>query len=144
MPAMDWIVDRNTWYKECSNRECRRGFQVNGDEETARELMREYFNIHHTTADRLSSECKSCGSNKRLKRELIHREELLEAQGGRCKLCNIIISFKNRTACVDHCHKSGKTRGILCYRCNSHMGLVDDYNNEGWLAKAIAYRDSYE
>ena len=28
--------------------------------------------------------------------------------------------------CIDHCHESGKARGLLCTKCNSAIGMFDD------------------
>lgn len=57
-------------------------------------------------------------------------ESMLEAQNHKCKICNNNIyrnakSRKQKT-CIDHCHTSGKVRGILCHRCNVSIGLMDD------------------
>jgi hypothetical protein len=46
------------------------------------------------------------------------RQKLSDAQNACCAICKSPESrFKNRLA-VDHNHKSGKVRGLLCYRCN--------------------------
>jgi len=39
--------------------------------------------------------------------------------------------------CIDHCHKSGKTRGLLCSKCNSALGLFEDDTER--LKMAIKY-----
>ena len=48
-------------------------------------------------------------------------ERLLEVQGGCCAVCqkNALV-FKTRLA-VDHNHKTGEIRGLLCYRCNKFV-----------------------
>ena len=38
---------------------------------------------------------------------------------------------------IDHCHKSGEVRGMLCTNCNTAIGLFDD--NPDIMRKAIGY-----
>ena len=52
--------------------------------------------------------------------------KMLEIQNNKCKICNEHKdSFKNLLS-VDHCHKTGKVRGLLCHRCNSGLGFFKD------------------
>lgn len=49
------------------------------------------------------------------------RQKLSEAQKASCAICNKPETyFKNRLA-VDHNHKTGRVRGLLCYRCNKFV-----------------------
>ncbi len=49
---------------------------------------------------------------------------MLASQGNCCALC--LGQFKNkRSTHVDHCHKTGKVRGILCTACNTMLGRVE-------------------
>lgn len=49
------------------------------------------------------------------------REKLAIAQNKKCGVCGKDESeFKNRLA-VDHNHKTGQVRGLLCYRCNKFI-----------------------
>lgn len=53
-------------------------------------------------------------------------------QLGMCGICSIGMSgeTKQLTPHVDHCHKTGKVRGLLCGACNRGMGLLkDSYEN---------------
>ncbi len=45
--------------------------------------------------------------------------------------------LKPQRCCVDHCHKTGKIRGLLCASCNGGLGLFKD--NPQALANAILY-----
>ena len=44
--------------------------------------------------------------------------EMCHKQGGVCKICKL-----HRKLSVDHDHKTGKVRGLLCYRCNVSLGF---------------------
>src|SRR6185503_1075016 len=59
---------------------------------------------------------------------------LLSAQGHRCAICR--CAFK-KTPCVDHSHKSGKVRGLLCCLCNLGLGHLERAG--GWADLAQEY-----
>jgi hypothetical protein len=62
-------------------------------------------------------------------------ELILEAQGGVCAICGGGTSKKHFA--VDHNHKTGQVRGLLCARCNSGLAkFMDKLEN---LLKAYAY-----
>lgn len=48
-------------------------------------------------------------------------DALLASQGGHCALCDSTKSFH-----VDHCHKTGRVRGILCVSHNTALGRFED------------------
>src|SRR5204862_7451311 len=48
-------------------------------------------------------------------------DAMLEAQGGVCMICKEPRP-EERTLHVDHDHKTGKIRGLLCFRCNNAIG----------------------
>lgn len=62
-------------------------------------------------------------------------EEMFEEQGGKCALCGEECGSGKRLA-VDHCHKTGKVRGLLCQVCNMAISRVEI---PGWAKKAVAY-----
>lgn len=49
---------------------------------------------------------------------------MLERQNRACVACNRPESELDRRLCVDHCHVTGKVRGLLCAPCNTALGLV--------------------
>lgn len=60
---------------------------------------------------------------------------MLGVQNGLCKICGMINDGKS--LCVDHCHKTGKIRGLLCANCNSGIGMMKD--SPDILRNAIDY-----
>ncbi len=68
---------------------------------------------------------------------------LLEAQKNLCAICNRLetapdpVTGKIKALSVDHCHLTGKVRGLLCSKCNFGIGYFDD--NPEILNKAVKY-----
>ncbi|MER7596264.1 endonuclease VII domain-containing protein [Streptomyces hydrogenans] len=63
---------------------------------------------------------------------------MLEAQGHACAICGSKEwPGKDNRPHVDHCHSTGRVRGILCGRCNVALGLMDD--DAGRLRTAAEY-----
>lgn len=65
-------------------------------------------------------------------------DKIFEAQGGKCAICETKNFNKSSPkGCLDHCHKTGKIRAILCMGCNTALG---NFNDDIELFKrAIAY-----
>ncbi|MFB9661562.1 endonuclease VII domain-containing protein [Glycomyces mayteni] len=63
-------------------------------------------------------------------------QELYEAQGGRCFICQRATGASRRLA-VDHDHKTGLARGLLCKPCNRMLGLARDLAE--FFERAIEY-----
>lgn len=57
---------------------------------------------------------------------------LFNKQGGKCAICDSILKQRNTATDralnthVDHCHTTGKVRGILCGGCNIGLGHFKD------------------
>lgn len=62
-------------------------------------------------------------------------QEMLAAQGGVCAVCGAGPGV--RALAVDHCHTTGRVRGILCPNCNTGLGKFRD--DVGLLTRAITY-----
>lgn len=52
-------------------------------------------------------------------------QQMLLQQGMTCAACSTAPT-KNKSLCVDHNHKTGKVRGLLCSFCNLVVGWVKD------------------
>jgi len=64
-------------------------------------------------------------------------EDFLRQQDGKCAICKIDQKdFKKRMS-VDHDHKTGLIRGLLCDKCNRGLGHFSD--SQDLMLKAIEY-----
>lgn len=64
---------------------------------------------------------------------------LWTAQGNKCAICKIEkekVSTNNGLH-IDHCHTTGKVRGLLCGNCNRGLGMFED--SPELLQSAINY-----
>ena len=97
------------------------------------------------------STCKSRYHSTRayyLKRKFGITEEfydsLVKQQKGVCAIChgppNGGPRGRQEILFVDHCHESGRIRGLLCFRCNSALGLLRD--NLGSARRMVAYLET--
>lgn len=69
---------------------------------------------------------------------------LLDRQGGVCAICRKPETTKqphrksgDESLAVDHCHETGKVRGLLCFMCNTALGKFND--DPDLMRRAIAY-----
>ncbi|KKN45592.1 hypothetical protein LCGC14_0681570 [marine sediment metagenome] len=62
---------------------------------------------------------------------------LFRKQKGCCAICERHQSDFNFHLAVDHDHKTGMIRGLLCQRCNQILGYFND--SRGFFMKAIRY-----
>jgi hypothetical protein len=63
-------------------------------------------------------------------------DDMLEKQDGVCAICGGHNS-SGKALSVDHCHSTGKIRGLLCLHCNVGLGYFRD--NPMRLLDAVEY-----
>jgi hypothetical protein len=68
-------------------------------------------------------------------------EFLFHSQGAKCAICKS-TKPKGKGWHIDHDHKSGQIRGILCHYCNLGIGHFKD--NERAIRSAIEYLNTWE
>jgi hypothetical protein len=114
------------------------------------------FYVRDKKTGRRHSACKECDKarvkarhqanpertrNNDLKRNygitLDEHTQMYEAQNGVCAICKGEGDGKWKKLCVDHDHKTGKVRQLLCRNCNMVLGQVGD--NINLLEEMIKY-----
>lgn len=72
-------------------------------------------------------------------------QRMLSDQGGQCGICGSTTGGtrhgKDKAFAVDHCHETGKVRGLLCEACNQGIGKMKD--DPVLLRKAADYIESH-
>lgn len=111
----------------------------------------EFFYRRKSSPDGFDSCCKEC---KRKQDKNYHRirsyniteenfNNLLEKQKNHCAICKIPLDFDNPYMLhIDHCHKSGKIRGLLCHHCNNILNFSSE--NPFILIKAMKYLKKFD
>ncbi|MCI0756682.1 endonuclease VII domain-containing protein [Teichococcus vastitatis] len=85
--------------------------------------------------------CNGCASERARENKEHRKASLFERQGLMCAICE--RTSKDRAAFhLDHCHRSGKHRGVLCSGCNQTLGLMMD--NPAWLRRAAEYLEQVD
>ena len=88
----------------------------------------------------VGSECRVC-KDGRYRYGLTRTDmiKLHEEQNKKCYLCDKEIEmFKGHSGgMIDHNHKTGKVRGILCNKCNTIVGGFETHKNKKRLLKYI-------
>jgi hypothetical protein len=64
-------------------------------------------------------------------------DNFLKSQNYCCAICKSEKHGNNKNWHIDHCHSTGKVRGVLCTNCNIMLGNAKD--NELILAEAVRY-----
>lgn len=54
-------------------------------------------------------------------------------QHDKCAICDIV-----RPLVIDHCHKTGKVRGLLCRTCNMLLHYIDDESTRERIEKYVS------
>ena len=67
-------------------------------------------------------------------------DQLQAAQGNRCLICK----RSDTKLVVDHCHKSGMVRALLCHGCNNILGSLEKAISRGMLLRYLAYLALFE
>lgn len=85
------------------------------------------FSRSTMSPDGLTAYCRDCQADthrlRTFKIDSSQYKSMWDAQGGVCAVCK--GSSVKRLA-IDHCHQTGKIRGLLCTACNVGIGNLGD------------------
>lgn len=97
--------------------------------------MREY-NAEHKDSKKFKERYQNRSLKRRYGLTLDQFKAMLEEQNHTCLLCGRTTAQLKKKLVMDHCHLTGKIRGLLCHGCNRSIALFD---NPELFEKATAY-----
>lgn len=106
------------------------GFQCKPCNRVSNKKWRDKYPERHDRARRSSRFMKKYGIT------LLEWEEMYKDQGGVCLLCGEIPTEKDQLV-VDHCHTTGRVRGLIHRTCNNGIGFFGE--SEEKIMQAIVY-----
>ncbi len=111
---------------------------VNNRDKLRANLRRHYWRHHAEQIElgrkKWKERCMDRFRNSQYKRKygitLADYNAMFEKQNGKCAICGSSAAGKvGQHFAVDHCHKTGKFRGLLCINCNGRLGWYEQHQS---------------
>lgn len=111
------------------NKEHRCNACIAARQEWVREYHRTHPEKHRAACLKYQRVHKDRDTSRRLKQKygitLVDKQAMFDNQLAKCKTCSFVF-VSVYSAHVDHCHTTGKVRGLLCSDCNLVAGKAKD------------------
>ena len=117
--------------KVCHNSYNKKRRQDNREDTNAKNKIYRELNVEKFITIAKKSKLKKYGLTNE------QYEQIFLIQKGKCCICTTHQSLLNKALCIDHDHKTGKIRGLLCDLCNRGLGYFKD--NKVLLINAAGY-----
>ena len=99
--------------------------------------LKQYAEYRNLNRDKIRSKQEKYNKENPLKRKnsilkyeygitLDDYNKMFNAQEGKCAICKKHQNELKKTLCVDHDHKTGKVRELLCMTCNTDLASVEN------------------
>jgi len=142
-----WALPLSEFRKDKSKKNglkswCKRRAHVRTDKTREGERLRYKLNPERAIARNQRRRIKNPDCRQKERFSLYNLSEaeyqiLLLKQKSRCAICGISQAEMSRNLSIDHCHATGKVRGLLCGNCNRGIGFLEE--NISTLENAIKY-----
>lgn len=130
--TVNGVVTLRSYCKDCGKK-ARDAWRLASPKDNERNKA---YNREHADEIRGKKLVKNYWPSLTWQEALVEWDRLYREQGGLCA-----FGHAAKTLHVDHSHKTGKVRGLLCYNCNNGIGRLKD--DVSVLEKAIAYLNKH-
>ena len=90
----------------------------------------QHFGLSYACRDCLRPITRKFNLKSKYNLEVEEYNALLDKSQGRCQCCNKTLEpdspSPNNRPVIDHCHTTGRVRGILCNHCNRLVGYLGE------------------
>jgi hypothetical protein len=120
-----WLKENNPEFGRKQKENCSKWAKLNKDKKAEYDLKRrEHYRLNEK--DNPVYKLKRRNQQILKKYGIDHFDYLkqLELQNNRCAICHK-SNTPGKYLHIDHCHETGRFRGLLCHQCNWYIGLVD-------------------
>lgn len=93
------------------------------NQESVREAKKRY---REANLEKVRASQRNCRFKRKYGITADARDAMLVAQDNRCGACRSSDPKSVMGWHLDHCHKTGEVRGLLCQPCNHALGNVED------------------
>ena len=127
--------------RRCHCKDCCRQKTKNWRQANPRKAINHTLKYQRGNPEKTKLAIKKYQLKKKFNITIEQYKEILLTQDKTCAICHKVCA-SGRWLAVDHNHKTGQNRGLLCARCN--VGLGHFLEDKTLLASAIKYMDKYE
>ena len=110
----------DSWCRRCCAAKCRGYNKRNKEVLKAKRLAQHTADPFRKRLTDLRYQAKKQGVTV----DIAEAEEVIRRFSGHCAICGRPVA--GHMLCLDHCHASGRVRGVLCRNCNSALGCVEE------------------
>jgi hypothetical protein len=91
--------------------------------------------------DKIKLHRLKCSLKKRYKLTLDQYNEMYRKQESKCGICGIHESKITKKLNIDHNHKTGKARELLCQKCNVALSYFENFDSKPFLEYLNKHRE---
>lgn len=110
----------DSWCRQCCAAKCREYNKKNEEALKAKRQARHAANPFRKRLIDMRCRAKKQGVTV----SVAEAEEVIRRFSGHCAICGSPVA--GHMMCLDHCHATGRVRGVLCRNCNSALGCVEE------------------
>lgn len=131
----EWAKKWRQTYPSLFREQKRQKYQKNLEANRVKSLARYY--VRKTKVAALARQAENNRHSRRHRLYGLTKEEFASRVAAQDGLCSLCARKPKGTLVIDHCHETGKIRGLLCPQCNTALGRLGD-TIEG-LERALRY-----
>ncbi len=110
--------------------------------EKNKEKLKERFKLYKlNNPEKIKLAYRKNALKKRYKLTIEEYNEMYRKQESKCSICKIHESKLTKKLNIDHDHKTGKARELLCQKCNVALSYFENFDSKPFLEYLKKHRE---